>query len=174
MKHKKQTLTATGVSSWIPVSPYGDFGVSFGASVGSAGTLTYSIQHSFSDPYLKIPCTFSRTTTSMSITFPVEHGLTSGAGADTVTVHGGDSNSDGKGRPIASITSETVIVVTVSDTGLTSGNINVTPMIVFNHDTVAGIVDIDSNGGYVLPCSAVRAYCSAHTDGDLIVNWWYQ
>ena len=168
MKPKKQTLTAAGASAWVPVDYRGSqFGIGIGAQCSNDWNGTYSIQHTFDDPYNTIDCTISRTTTTASITFPSEHGLVVG---DSVTVTGIREDNLSGTFPVAAITSATVCTYTVSDTGSAAENAKVTPMKVFEHDTLTAKT-ATADGGYDLPPACIRANVTTFTAGDLIVNY---
>ena len=171
MKPILQRLSAAGASPWIPVSSRGDvFGISFGCSVSSGGTLTYSVQHTFDNPELTETVSIARTTTTATITFTTPHGLSVG---DSVVITGiRESNLSGT-FAVASVPSTTTATYTVSDTGSAAESAQCSKLRVFEHDTVTGIVDASIDAGYELPPRCVRVNVSAYTDGVLDTNWMF-
>ena len=171
MRPQRTVLSAAGACDWIPVNHRSrDFGIGFGCHVSNGATLTYLVEHTFSNMSLEIPVSISRTTTTATITFPSPHYLTT---SNNVVITGTrESNFTGTFYPV-SIPSATTITITVSDTGAASDSAVITPVVFHPHDTVVAKNGL-SDGGYDLPCTAVRARISAYTDGDLIVNWVFQ
>ena len=163
MKSKTQELSAVGFGAWIPASYRGEqFGIGFGCTLPQDATLTYSVQHSFSDPANQIKCSITAAGTTATITFPTAHNLNDD---DTVTLNGSRTAGFTGTYAVVNVASTTTVTITIASTTATE-DVWVTPMVVFNHDTVAAQT-VEADGGYVLPPSAVRTVITAYTDGFL-------
>lgn len=152
---------AAGFTNWKKVDPHKQYwGVGFGVTLSASANLTYSVQHSFDDTGANIPCQVTRSTTTLTITFPAAHGLTT---SDSVIISGG-SPWDGN-YAVASVSSSTVITVTVANTGATSyKDLAVSPMRIFNHSSVVAKTTAQ-DGNYAYPIFAVRLIVTAYTTG---------
>lgn len=52
MRSQTQTLTAAGAGAWIPVDPHRcPFSIGFGVKLEGGSSLTYTVQHTFDDPF---------------------------------------------------------------------------------------------------------------------------
>lgn len=159
-----ERLSAAGFSPWIPLNRMTEFGVGLGCVLSSNGNLTYSVQHTFDELWDRQLCVMSRSTTSLSITL-ANHGLSVASWAKIT----GGSIWDGE-YAVASITDQNTFVVTVANTGATSGLFWVQKARVFDHD------DLDdetasADGNYEFPPRACRLIVTAYTAGyvDLTV-----
>lgn len=157
------TKGALGASDWKKIDPHKiAFGAGFGVTLSAAGSLTYSVQHSFDDIDANIPCNFSRTTTALTITFPSAHGLTT---SDSVVLSGLSGSTNLVGNfAVTTVSSPTSIIVTVTNAGATAGVINASPMRVFNHSVVASQT-VAKDGNYAYPIFAFRLNVTAYTSG---------
>lgn len=157
-------LSAAGFSPWIPLNRMVEFAVGLGCKMSSNGNLTYSVQHTFDELWDRTLCNMSRTTTSLSIT-KVNHGLSVG---DWVQISGG-SIWDGT-YAVTSITDQNTFVVTVANSGATSGLFWVQTGRIFEHDTITAKTTSE-DGSYAFPPRACRLRVSIYAAGyvDLTV-----
>lgn len=157
-------LTAAGFSPWILLNRMTNgFGVGFGAKMSSNGNLTYSVQHTFDDLYERTLCLMSRSTTSLSI-IKANHGLSTN---DWAQISGG-SIWDGT-YAVASITDQNTFVVTVADTGATSGLFWVQTARVFDHSEIDDET-ASADGNYEFPPRAMRLIVTAFSAGYVDLN----
>ena len=169
MRSKKQTLSSAAASPWLPVSGRGDaFGIGFGASCGSTWNGTYSIQHTFSDIQNPVAATFAQSTTTVTVTL-TDHGLTT---SDAVIVSGTRETGVEGQFEVATVTNANVFTYTsgTSQTVAAGAACKVAPVKVYSHDTVAAQT-ATADGGYDLPCRAVRGIVTTYSAGELTLNW---
>lgn len=169
------TLGAAGNSTWRRIDQHKHyFALGLGATLNSAGNLTYTVQHSFDDPNSNTLCTFSQSTTTVTVTFPSAHGLTT---ADSVIIVGSQvqapnqtnaSSIDGTYN-VASVPSTTTITVTVTPSQTAVGTVTCSPMRVFNHASLAAKTT-SSDGNYAYPIMAVRLNVSSYTAGNVTLT----
>ena len=158
-------LSAVGNSPWVQLSQYtSSFGIGLGVKLSSNGNLTYTIQHTFDDIHLRADTTLSRVTTSLSVK-KINHGLSTNDWAQL----SGTPIWDGE-YAVASVTDQNTFVVTVADTGVTSGVGFVQTARVFNHAELAAET-ASADGNYQFPPTACRLNVSVYTAGyvDLTV-----
>lgn len=174
MRPVEVTLGAAGNSRWIPLNRYSSaFGVGIGVSLTSSVSLTYNVQHTFSDIYAKTDqFSGSRTTTSLSITLP-NHGLSVG---DWVQLSGMapalSYNIFDAEYAVASITSANVFVVTVANTGAAAfpvGSGWLQKANVFNHASLVSKT-ASADGNYQFPPRACRLNVSSYSSGRATMN----
>ncbi len=170
MKPKKQTLDAAGNAPWHVVDyRISDFGIGIGVNVSSGSTLTYSIQHTFDNPFTIVPVTIARVTTTATVTFAEPHGKSIG---DSINITGTREDNLAGVFDIATVPSTTTLTYTVLDTGSAAESAKATVFSVFEHDSLTGL-SVNADGGYTLPPSAVRLICSAHTTGTVDANYYF-
>lgn len=157
-------LSAAGFSSWIPLNRYSSaFGVGLGVVFSSNGNATASVQHTFDDIFERTNVNMSRSMTSLSIT-KTNHGLS----VDSWAMISGGTIWDGQ-YAVASITDQNTFVVTVADTGATSGVGYIQTARVFNHSVLAGITD-DADSNYSAPPRACRLIITTFVAGYVDLN----
>lgn len=157
-------LSAAGNSDWIPLNRMSDsFGVGLGVKLSSNGNLTYSVQHTFDELYERLLCALSRVTTSLTV-LKANHGLSAN---DWVKIEGSPI-WDGQ-YAVASVTDQNNFVVTVANTGVTSGEGWIKTARVFEHDTLTALT-ASAQGNYSQPPRACRLRCSAYTAGYVDLN----
>lgn len=168
MKTTSVTVSAAGVSSWIPLDTCRlPFNVGFGCTIAYDSTLTYSVQYTFDDLAKEQTCTISRSTTTATATV-LGHGLT--VGDSVVVKNSGATNLDGT-RIVVSVPSADTFTYTVSNSGATASVLGCTAVVlrVFDHP------DIDdettaTNGNLAFPCTAMRLIVTAYTDGAVTLT----
>jgi len=169
MKPQQTILSAAGASDWIPVNHRGnDFGIGFTCGVDSNWNATYSIEHSLSNPEANLAATFGQSTTTITVTL-TNHGLTT---SDSVILSGTRETGVEGHFEVATVADANTFTVTsgTSQTVTAGARVKVSPMKVFAHDTVNAKTTAD-DGGYDLPCRAVRANITTYTAGVLTVDW---
>lgn len=151
-------LGAAGNSDWIPLNAYSDsFGVGLGVKLSSNGNLTANVQHTFDDIYLETLCPLARSGTSLSVT-KTNHGLSAN---DWVQI---DDTIWAGQYAVASITDQNTFVVTVANSGATSGLGRVKTARVFPHVVLTSLTaSADSN--YSAPPKATRLNVSVYAAG---------
>jgi hypothetical protein len=164
MRPTSVTLTAAGISKWIPVNEIQiAFGIGLGVTISNGANLTYSVQHTFDDPNADFrQVVLSRTTTTATIT-DNGHNLVSG---DCVIVSGsGDANLDG--TYTITVVDANSYTYTVANTGAASGSMytNVRTFRVFTHATLVGL-SARTDGNYAFPIQAVRLNITSYTSGN--------
>ncbi len=93
-----------------------------------SGAITGRVDATFSDLSVQIPVTFSQALFAITITFPAANPHTLGSSADYMLITGtGIVGVDGF-WPVASVTNDTVIVVTSGTSQTKSGNAIATPV----------------------------------------------
>jgi hypothetical protein len=143
------------------------FGLALGVELSSNANLTYSVQFSLDNPNspdgLTQAYTMSRTTTSLSIT-KTNHGLSVGDWAKSWG--NGGAPLDDEWTAVASITDQNTFVVTVANSGLSSGNGVgwLQTMRAVSHATLAALT-ASATGNLAFPVTAVRLYVSSYTAG---------
>lgn len=158
-------LAAAGFSDWIRLNQYSNsYGVGLGVKLSSNGNLTYTVQHTFDDIYERTAVNFSRSTTSLTVT-KVNHGLSAN---DWVKIEG--SPIWDAQYAVASITDQNNFVVTVANTGVTSGSGWIKTARVFDHEDLAAET-ASADGNYEFPPQACRLIVSVWNAGyvDLTV-----
>lgn len=157
-------LSAAGFSSWIPLNRYSSaFAVGLGVVFSSNGNLTCSVQHTFDDIFARTNVNMSRSTTSLSIT-KANHGLSQ----DSWAMISGGTLWDGE-YAVASITDQNTFVVTVANSGATSGVGYIQTARVFDHTVLDDLTD-DADSNYSAPPRACRLIVTAYTAGYVDLN----
>lgn len=160
MKPKRQVVGEGAIGSWIPVSTDMRSPLGFTVRPHASATGSYDVQFTESDLNNIIKCTYSRTTTTLTITFPSEHGLTT---ADSLHVLHGDWEGD---QAIASVSSVTAVTVTVADSGGSSGDIYLVPMIVDTVTDFSAATGLNS-GNVSASVTAMRLDASSISSDDV-------
>lgn len=158
------SLSAAGKTSWIPVNwKSQSFGIAVAVDLDSAGSLTYSVEHTLDNLYEKIyPASGTHSGTTATINTVAAHDLNVG---DWIQVVGGGTLYDGE-YSIASVPSTTSFTYTTAGSGAT----NMTDGAwfnrarVFTHEFLAAATTSD-DGNYAFPISAVRLNVTAYTAG---------
>jgi hypothetical protein len=166
MRSKSVTVSAVGVSNWIPVNwkqrPV-NIGVAVDFSSGSSG-ITYEVQHTFDDLGKKVPITsISRSGTTVTVVFASDHLVSAN---DSIVVEGSGINGADGVFPVASVVNSTTLTYTSSISGTATGNADtrVTLLRVFPHEFLTGKT-VSDDGNYAFPVTAVRLSVSALTAG---------
>lgn len=157
-------LDGTEFTPWVLANYYSNsFGIGFGVKLSEGATLTYSVQHTFDDLYtVRKDVSISRSTTTATVTLPL-HGL--GVGDWINVTNSGNPALDGQ-FSVASVVDENSFTYTVANSGATASGVNVGIQTarVFAHSDVAGET-ASADGNYQFPPRALRAICTAYTDG---------
>lgn len=170
MRTQSTTLSAAGVSPWIPVdylvSP---FSLTISCVCSSNINATYKVQYTPDDIFKVQNCSITRSTTTATLKL-TNHGLTTN---DSITVVGsGDPNLDGT-YTVASVSDQNTITYTVSNTGATvsAPSAGVIVMRVFDHATITGKTG-NFDGSLTVPVRAVRLNVTPYTAGyvSMILN----
>lgn len=172
MNTQKLTLGALGVSPWAVMdSTKQSFLASVGCYLTPGAVLTFSVQHTTDNPFLKLnPVSITRVTTVVTINLP-NHNATTG---DTVIVGGANVLTgdvfDGQ-FPIASVVDANNFTYTVVDAGSLAAKADsaVTILRVRNHPTVTGAT-AGADATYNYPVRAIRVAITAYTSGQLVAN----
>lgn len=108
-------------SPWARVnSGMEDYSIGFSTRVHSGVTGTYTVQVTLGNPEEFFKATYSRTTTTLTITY-VDHGLNAG---DGVNIQGTDwDNVDGQTLEVATVPDADTFTVTVANSGATAGSL---------------------------------------------------
>lgn len=158
-------MDAVEFTPWVLANRYSNsFGIGFGVKLSDGATLTYYVQHTFDDLYeVYKNLTIARVTTTATVT-QVAHGLSVGDWAKITNA--GDANLNGE-YSVASVVDVDNFTYTVADTGAAAagGNVGLQKARVFNHSAVENETT-SQDGNYEFPPRAIRANCTAWTDGQ--------
>lgn len=112
------TATPT-FSPWLRLNHYmWDYSIGFRAQPATGTTGTYSIQESLSNPEQFVMCNFSRSTTTLTLTY-TNHGLVVG---DGVFLQGTPwDTTNGQSIAVATVADANTMTLTVANTGATAG-----------------------------------------------------
>jgi hypothetical protein len=147
------TLTATGVSSWIPINwRQTPLGVSLSVILGGHATpnVTYTVQHTTSDLGKETKVSISRSNTTATVTW-AGHGAATG---DSVVMKQAGSPFDTTGSAITVVDANS-FSYTVANTGPTTAKGIATMLNVLNHDVLASKT-VSDDGNYAYPPTAIR------------------
>jgi len=147
------TLTATGVSSWIPINwRQTPLGVSLSVILGGHATpnVTYTVQHTTSDLSKETAITVSRVGTTATVTWPNHYAAT----GDSLVLKQAGSPFDTTGSAIT-VTDANTFTYTVANSGATSSSGLATMLNVLNHDVLASKT-VSDDGNYAYPPTAIR------------------
>ena len=164
MRPTSVTLSAAGISKWIPVNEVQiAFGIGLAVTLSTGASLTYSVQHTFDDPVADFrQVSLSRSTTTATV-IDNGHNLVTG---DCVVVTGsGDTNLDG--TYTITVVDANTYTYTVANTGATAGSMytNVRTFRVFNHATLAAQTT-RGDGNYAFTIQAIRLNVTSWTAGS--------
>lgn len=165
-------LAAAGVSAWVPVDYIqSQFGIGFRCTVEEGATLTYKVQHGFTDLLTVNAITMSRVTTTGTMTWPVTtenptHGLSVG---DCIINSGYGAPFDGV-FTLATVASPTVATFTVANSGPTSSNAGQTQRVFVGDHTEVVNETTSQDGNYAFPINMMRLNCTAWTDGAVTMS----
>lgn len=159
-------LSSATFSDWIAVNRMTEFALAFAVEMSSNGNLTYSVQHTLDDLWERTDCRLSRSTTSLTVN-KTNHGLSAN---DWVQISGSPGGIWDGEYAVASITSQNAFVVTVADSGVTSGRGWVQTARVMDHPEIDDET-ASADGNYEFPPRAVRLIITVWTAGyaDLTV-----
>jgi len=167
MRTQLVTLAAVGNTAWIPVdNNKAAFGVGIGVMLTPSASLTYTVQHTHDDPFLrKNPVSITRSATTVTVNLP-SHGLSVG---DFVHVEGANLTSSDVFNgdfSVAAITDANNFTYTVSNAGGATAatqamvtTLRARPNGSLNSATASG----DTN--YAFPVRAIRLNISVYTSG---------
>ena len=160
MRRTSVSLSAAGVSNWIPLNTHAAHPtVGLAVVLNSTGNLTYDVEHTFSDLANVQEISISRSTTTATVTH-VAHGLVTGDCA--VILNTGTTNFDG--NRTVTVTGVDTYTFTCANSGVTSASGKSVPLNVFNHGTLAAQIT-SQDGVYDAPISACRLNVTAHAAG---------
>ena len=165
MRRTSTTLSAAGVSNWIPLNTHAiNPTVGLAVVLNSTGNLTYDVEHTFSDLANVQDITISRTTTTATVTH-VAHGLVTGD--CSVIMNTGTTNFDG--NRTVTVTDADTYTFTCANSGVTTASGKAVPLNVFNHGTLAAQTT-SQDGVYDAPISACRLNVTAYTAGNATLH----
>jgi hypothetical protein len=140
------------VSPWIVLNTYmWDYNVGFRTLPAAAATGTYSIQETLSNFETFTQCPFTRSTTTLTITFTA-HGLTT---SDGVVLSGSSWDQPGYTFPVASVVDANTITVAVANSGPSSGTVLVAPIMI-NTDSNYSAVSGAQTGATIAGITGIR------------------
>jgi hypothetical protein len=123
---------------------------------------TYTVDYSFDNPNVPVPCKLSRSTTTATLTL-VNHGLTT---ADSIIVAGTGSTSLDGTFAVASVVDQNTITYTVANSGVTSSTSGqVSVMRVFSDITALSAKTANAQALITTPIMAVRLRCTIFAAG---------
>lgn len=162
-----RTLSAAGNSTWVGVNNRAYvLGIGIGCSVSSAASLTYSVQHTFDDLALVVPCSITRTTTTATVTL-ANHGLSVG---DDIIVSNAGAPLDGE-FSVAAVTDANTFTYAVANSGVTKAKYTagIVTLRVFPHSTLV-LQTARADGNYEFPPSAFRLNVSVYSSGSVTMK----
>lgn len=166
MVPKTVTLSSATFSAWIPLNwrgMAGIYAVGLGVKLSSGASLTYSVQHTFDNPWTSsIDWSASRTTTTGTIT-KIAHKLSI---SDWVQFDAAAPFN--AAYAVASISDADTFTVTVANSGATTtvwGNSQIHTARVFNHQNLVSKTSSDFDN-YAFPARACRLIITAYTSGS--------
>lgn len=169
MRTTSITLGAAGASAWVPIDSYiTGFGLAIGCTITASASLTYKVQYTHSDPWLRQDCYITRSTTIATVTLN-NHGINTTT--DSITIFGsGDTNLDGT-YAVASVSDANTFTYTVANTGATvsKGGVTCTVFRVFDHASIAAKTG-DFDGNIAVPVRAVRLYATTYASGKVTMT----
>lgn len=158
------STAATGVTPWhmcdVRANPF-----SVGFQVDIAGnTGTYTVEHGFSDMFLR-DVSISRTTTTATVTC-ANHGLAVG---DSVVISNAEAPLDGT-YAVASVTSTGVFTYTVANSGATAAtNAHMLSIRVMPHSSIAAQTT-SKDGNYAFPVNFIRCRITVSGAGTYVFH----
>ena len=163
-----QRLTAVGATDLVVLSRYTyNYGVSLRVQLLPSATATYSVEHTFDDPFILRPAAFTRATTTATF---------------TLTAHQLASNDAVRLSPVAplngfigevgltqtsnllTVTGVNTFTVPVLDAGPAAGIWGVVVCRMANHDTLTALT-ASAQGNYQFSPTACRVRATAITTG---------
>lgn len=172
----KVSLTAVGISPWIPLDYVArTFNVGLFASLSQDASVaaTYSVEYTPDNPNQSNGtrnnvASLTRTGTTATLTFSKPHGVVTN---DAVKVYNsGDPNLDGDFT--ATATSPTALTYVVANTGATVGSVNTQAIAlrVFEVATAMTAATTRQAASLTTPCWAVRLNATAITAGSITLE----
>lgn len=165
MKPAVVLLGSAAFSRWIPLNwraMSGIYAIGLGVKLTPSPTLTYTVQHTFDNPWASsIDWSASRTTTTGTIT-KIAHGLS----VDDWTQFDATAPFNAA-YSVASVVDADNFTVTVANSGATSvlwGSRQIHTAKVFNHADLAAKT-ASADGNYAFPARACRLILTAWTTG---------
>ncbi len=178
MRLIRATNTAVSVAV-LPLDPaetyFGNGIIAYGSSTINA---TAQVDATISDLGANIPVTYSQSTTAITVTFPTANPHTLGGTSDYVTIaNTGIAGVDGT-WPVASVTSDTVIVLTSTTSQTKSGNAIAIPLRLYQAiiatGAMAATVKIPTvtaaNPFYTIPFSALILKTTTYVAGTIYLD----
>jgi hypothetical protein len=162
MRPTQVTVSAAGVSPWLPINRYQlPFSVGLGVTLSSGASLTWKLQHTFDDPQETYACQITRSGTTATVTL-TDHGLVAN---DSVTVVGAGAPLDGT-YTVASVVDANSFTYTVANSGATASapGSKLAKHRVFDHAQMTGLTAAE-DGNYAFPVCAVRLNVTSYTSG---------
>ena len=175
MRPVRVYLAAAGPSAWIPIDRLQQsFAVGFRCTVQEGASLTYKVQHGFSDGIPVAGITMTRTTTTATMTWPgvtptileASHGLSVG---DCIVNTGYGAPFDGV-YTCATVASGTVATFTVANSGLTASYAGVMQRIFVGDNSEVTGETTSQDGNYAFPPSMIRLNATAFTSGAVTLS----
>lgn len=173
MKPVQQRLSEVGPGPWIPLDfRINDFGVGIGVNLSDPDGIIYSIQHTFDPVFVPVDVVITRTGTTCVVVFREPHAHSVG---DSIIVTGvrqqNPNTADISGTfDIATVANEFTLQYETLATADVSTKAKASVLAVYNHDSIVNIEDLNSNGGYILPPSAIRLNLHDYSGGIATAN----
>jgi hypothetical protein len=172
MKTTTTSLSAIGVSPWIPVNyRQSPFSASVAVDLDSAASLiTYTVEHTFDDfGAYRTGVSLSRSGTTVTAVYPTPHDLNTGDGiaVEMSSVAG----LDGQFPVTVTNTTTLTYVSAVSGAATAESGVQVTNLRVFPKTNMSGKTT-SAEDTYIAPVTGIRLNVTALTAGKatLIVN----
>ena len=174
MRPARVYLAAAGPSAWIGIDRLqSSFAVGFRCTVEGGASLTYKVQHGFSDGIPVGGIAMTRSTTTATMTWPgvtpaildAGHGMQSG---DCIVNIGYGAPFDG--TYTVTVSSSTVLTFTVANSGLTASNAGTTQRIYVGDNSVVTAETTSQDGNYAFPPSMIRSYITSYSSGALTLS----
>lgn len=164
---------AAGPTAWKLIDyMQTSFAIGFRCTVQEGSTLTYSVQHGFSDLLTVNGIAMTRSGTTATMTWPTtaygqQHGLSVG---DSIVNSGYGAPFDGT-FTLLTVASGSLATFAVANSGPTASDAGQTQRIfVGNHSVVTGL-SASSDGNYAFPPNYVRLNVTAYTSGAVTMSF---
>lgn len=173
-----QTAGAAGLQNWIPLDPRViAFNVEIATYFDATGSMTFQVNRTTSDLFHEIRCVGTSSTTTLTITFPSAHGLTT---ADQVIISGSNfGGATGSGYTLANnidgtyavgaVSSATVITVTTTSTSGTNYDLHVVPVKLTTAALATGTTGTTLTN-VTGPCTGVQLDVTAYSAGNVTMT----
>jgi len=163
---------AAGPSAWIPIdTQQSPFGIGFRCTVQEGASLTYTVQHGFSDLTPVSPLFMTRVTTTATMTWPVttdnpSHGLSVG---DSIVNTDYGAPFDGV-FTLATVASGVLATYAVANSGLTASNAGNTERIFVGNHPVVAAQTASADGNYAYPPNYIRINVTSFSSGAVTMS----